>query len=74
MSKVSNSFFANWAYTVKLYKSFDDANFKTNPIDLTAYGPGNHTVKSKVILSFLVNPAFGCAVKVTFFLGNYFKI
>ena len=36
------------SYTVKLYKSFDDANFKTNPIDLTSYGTGNHTLKSKV--------------------------
>ena len=36
------------AYTVKFHKSFDDANFKTNPIDLTAYGTGNHTLKSKV--------------------------
>jgi len=36
------------AYTVKLYKSFDDANFRTNAIDLTAYGTGNHTLKSKV--------------------------
>jgi hypothetical protein len=36
------------AYTVKLYKSFDDANFETNSIDLTAYGTGNHTLRSRI--------------------------
>jgi len=36
------------AYTVKLYKSFKDASSKINPIDLTSYGTGNHTLKSKV--------------------------
>ena len=35
------------AYTVKLHKSFNDASSKINPIDLTAYGTGNHTLKSK---------------------------
>jgi len=33
-------------YTVKLHKSFEDASFKINPIDLTAYGTGNHALKS----------------------------
>mgnify|MGYP003643552046 CR=1 FL=1 len=35
-------------YTVKLYNSFDDANFNINVINLTEYGTGNHTLKSKV--------------------------
>ena len=34
------------AYTVKLHKSFNDASSKINVIDLTAYGTGNHTLKS----------------------------
>jgi hypothetical protein len=34
------------SYTVKLHKSFEDASSKINPIDLTAYGTGNHTLKS----------------------------
>ena len=33
-------------YTVKLHKSFEDASSKINVIDLTAYGTGNHTLKS----------------------------
>ena len=35
------------AYTVKLHKSFNDASSKINAIDLSAYGTGNHTLKSK---------------------------
>jgi len=35
------------AYTIKLHKSFEDAAAKINAIDLTDYGLGNHTFKSK---------------------------
>jgi hypothetical protein len=35
------------AYTVKLHKSFNDAVVGINTIDLTGYGTGNHTLRSK---------------------------
>lgn len=36
------------AYKVKLYPSFDDAVKGTNVIQLTSYGVGNHSFKSKI--------------------------
>jgi len=57
-------------YTVKLHPSFDDAVNGTNTIQLTAYGVGNHSFKSKIkktkISSITVeNPGIGYQNKFT---------
>lgn len=34
-------------FTIKLFRSLEDSTNNTNPIDITSYGQGNHTITSK---------------------------